>query len=127
MENNSQSKTKNSTREQGNKAEDVAVEYLEKNGFIIRKRNFHFGKTGEIDIVAQEADILVFIEVKARWSQQFGTPESAVTLSKQRTIRKAAEGFLYVNKIQNVECRFDVIAIDFSVNPLEIRHLQAAF
>ncbi len=114
-------------REKGAKAEDEAVEFLKEKGFKIVKRNFHFGRDGEIDIIAHDKDVLVFIEVKARSSDLYGSPESSITPSKMKVIRRTAEGYLYVNKITNMECRFDVIAIDYTCKPTEIRHLISAF
>ncbi len=114
-------------REKGTVAEDAAVEFLKNKGFAIVKRNFHFGRDGEIDIIARDRDVLVFVEVKARASDLYGSPESSITPSKIKTIRRTAEGYLYVNKITNVECRFDVVAIDYARKPPEIRHLINAF
>lgn len=114
-------------REKGTVAEDAAVEFLKNKGFTIVKRNFHFGRDGEIDIIARDRDVLVFVEVKARASDLYGSPESSITPSKIKTIRRTAEGYLYINKITDVECRFDVIAIDYARKPPEIRHLISAF
>ncbi|MBK9249388.1 MAG: YraN family protein [Ignavibacteria bacterium] len=114
-------------REKGTVAEDAAVEFLKTKGFTIVKRNFHFGRDGEIDIIARDKDVLVFVEVKARSNDMYGAPESSITPSKVKTIRRTAQGYLYVNKITNIECRFDVIAMDYSRNPPEIRHLVNAF
>ncbi len=114
-------------REKGAIAEDAAVEFLKEKGFKIVKRNFHFGRDGEIDIIARDKDVLVFIEVKARASDVYGSPESSITPSKMKVIRRTAEGYLYINKISNVECRFDVIALDYTQRPPEIRHLINAF
>ncbi len=111
------------TKEKGNKGEDLAVEFLKKKGYSIKKRNFHFGKTGEIDIIAQEKQTLVFVEVKMRSSDAFGDPLLAITPTKQRAMRKTAEGYLYVNKIYDTECRFDIITIDIRYIPEKIEHL----
>lgn len=114
-------------RAKGATAEDLAEEFLKNKGLSIIKRNFHFGREGEIDIIARDGSTLVFIEVKARNSSAYGTPEEAVTFRKQKTLRRAAEGYLYVNKISNQECRFDVVAVDYEKKPTEIRHLVNAF
>jgi putative endonuclease len=114
-------------RAKGATAEDLAEEYIKTKGYSIIKRNFHFGREGEIDIIAQDGNTLVFVEVKARYSSAFGTPEEAVTYKKQKTLRRTAEGYLYVNKITNQECRFDVIAVDYEKKPTEIRHIVNAF
>jgi len=110
----------------GANAEDLAVEFLERKGMNILSRNFHFGKVGEIDIVAQEAETLVFVEVKARRSDTFGTPEEAITPRKQAALRRAAEGYLYVHKMHDRECRFDVVAIELQHSPPSIRHIVNA-
>ncbi|HYH55460.1 MAG TPA: YraN family protein, partial [Anseongella sp.] len=99
-------------------------------GYTLVKRNFHFGRAGEIDLVMRDGDIYVFIEVKARRSRGFGLPEDALTVSKRRQIRKVAEGFIYVNRITGYTARFDVIAIDYVTGAggePEIRHHIDAF
>ena len=113
-------------RTQGTKGEDLAVAYLRKKGYRILDRNYRFER-GEIDIVAEDNDALVFVEVKARRSKAFGDPEDAVTESKQRQIKNVAEGYLFEHNIDDKECRFDVIAIDFEGNRTTIRHLEDAF
>jgi putative endonuclease len=114
-------------REIGAVAEQLAEDFLKDLGYSILKKNFHFGKAGEIDIVAQDEDTLVFVEVKMRTSHSFGSPESAVTEHKRKQIRKVAQGYLYVNQIQDKECRFDVVAIDEYNGEREIRHMKNAF
>ena len=114
-------------REAGSQAEDLAEQYLVSLGYSIIKRNFTFGKIGEIDIICMDIDTLVFVEVKARTTMEYGTPESSITPKKTKALRRTAEGFLYIRKIHNVECRFDVIAIDFSIHPYDLRHLINAF
>ena len=111
------------TKEKGKKGEDLAVEFLKILGYSIKKRNFHFGRTGEIDIIAQDKNVLVFVEVKMRSSDAFGDPLLSITTSKQKSIRKTAEGYLYINKIYDTECRFDVITIDIRYTPEKIEHL----
>jgi putative endonuclease len=114
-------------RVSGKTAEDLAVEFLIAKGMRVVKRNFHFGRVGEIDIIAEDGQTLVFIEVKARSSTLYGTPEEAVTPAKQRSIRKVAQGYLFTQGINDRECRFDVIAIRLFSNEPEITHLIAAF
>lgn len=114
-------------RHKGSLAEDRAIEYLEQHGYIIEKRNFHFGKYGEIDIIARHEGILVFIEVKARWSMKFGEPEYAVTPSKIKALRRVAEGYLYIRTMTDIPCRFDIIALDYSGEHPVLRHLENAF
>jgi len=91
------------------------------------KKNFCFGKVGEIDIIAEEGNSLVFIEVKYWKSRLYGDPLEAITTKKQNSLRKVAEAYLYINHIYNRECRFDVICIDIINERLEIRHFVNAF
>lgn len=114
-------------RRRGTAGEDLAAQYLAGKGYRIIKRNFYFGRNGEIDIVARDGDVLVFVEVKARTSAAYGTPEEAVTAGKQRTIRLAAQGYCYIHNIVDMECRFDVVAVDLHCRPPAIRHLVRAF
>lgn len=118
---------KRSSSNIGTDSEELAAVYLIGKGYRIIKRNFRFGRNGEIDIVALDGDTLVFIEVKARSSVSFGLPEMAVTPSKQRTLRMVARGYCYVHATIGQECRFDVIAIDLYRRPPEIRHIVNAF
>lgn len=111
----------------GSKAEDLACEYITKLGYKIVKRNFHFGRLGEIDIIAYDNDILVFIEVKARSKNSYGNPIDYITPKKQAIIKKVAEGYYYVNNIQEQEARFDVILIDLDKSLPKIEYIKNAF
>lgn len=111
----------------GKSGEEVALQYLEKKKYKIIARSFRMFR-GEIDIIAYDRKILVFVEVKARKSRDFGAPEESVTPNKQRQIRKIANGFLAKNNLQNVECRFDVISLLFADNVgYSIHHIKSAF
>jgi putative endonuclease len=122
-------------RAEGNHAEGIAVAFLEARGMRIVERNFHFGRMGELDIIAEEfpepplnsLPILVFVEVKARRNDRYGSPESGVTPAKQRTVRRTAEGYLFVRGIADRECRFDVVAIRMDTNPPTVNHIVNAF
>jgi putative endonuclease len=94
----------------GKLGEDLAISYLEKKGYQIKERNFRV-RAGEVDIVAVDHDVLVFVEVKARSGAGFGTPAEAVTLRKQQQIAKAA--LFYINKhdLHTSEARFDVVSV----------------
>jgi putative endonuclease len=113
-------------RIQGNAGEDLAAKFLESNGFTIVERNYRFER-GEIDLIAEEGDELVFIEVKARNSTSFGAPEDAVTEEKQEQVRAVADGYLFEHDIDNRPCRFDVVAIEFKNGIPEIRHIRDSF
>ena len=115
-----------STRTKGYKGEQIAADYLESSGYEIKKRNFHFGKNGEIDIVAEKNDELVFVEVKFRTTNSYGDPIESITPRKAQTLRKVAEGYLYVNKIYDKSCRIDVIIVDFRDKDPKIEHIENA-
>ena len=111
----------------GDRGEDLAVDLLTKKNYKIIERNYRFGH-GEIDIIAKDKDVLVFLEVKTRKNLEFGPPELAVTKNKQRQIRKIAEMYLVENKISDIDCRMDVVAILLKQNlPPEINHIENAF
>ena len=114
-------------RNLGVRGEQIAVDLLENLDYRIIERNYRFHR-GEIDIIAMEDDVLVFVEVKTRKNMEYGSPEFAVTKSKQKQIRKIAEAYLYEKEISDVDCRIDVIAILFKENlPPEINHIKNAF
>ena len=98
------------TRRIGQRGEDVAVEYLESQGFTILNRNYSC-RIGEIDVVAWDGEYIVFVEVKSRADASFGLPREAVDWRKQRTIIKVAEYWLYKNKRMGLPVRFDVVEI----------------
>ena len=116
-----------SSHELGLLGEEIALKYLEKKKFKIVKQGFQLYR-GEIDIIAYDKEILVFVEVKTRGPGMLGLPEESVNARKQRQIRKIAEGYLALNDLDEVECRFDVIAVvvDEKGDP-SITHYKDAF
>lgn len=113
--------------ELGKSGEEVATHYLRRKKYKIVATGFRLFR-GEIDIIAYDKKTLVFVEVKTRRNRDFGLPEESVTPSKQQQIRKIAQGFLALNKIHNVECRFDVLSlIKNEKNEYKIYHIKNAF
>ncbi len=111
----------------GNQGEDMACDYLKNLGYEIIQRNFRFSREGEIDIIAQHKNILIFIEVKTRTNHSYGDPVEQISPKKRKNWRKAAEGYLYIKNIYNQECRFDAIAIDIFPNSTpRITHIENA-
>lgn len=96
----------------GQKGEAVARAYLERRGVRILAMNYTCA-AGEIDLVGQEQDAILFIEVKTRTSQAFGPAHGAVHHRKQRQIVRTAEWFLAERRLREVACRFDVVAVTF--------------
>jgi putative endonuclease len=118
---------KKDSKDPGKLGEDLASVMLAEKGYKIIKRNFRFSH-GEIDIVAKDGDTLVFVEVKTRRSDEYGTPESALTPAKQKQIIKIAKAYLYINDISDIQCRFDVIGIIMPYNSApQINHIENAF
>lgn len=91
----------------GQLSETMAADYLTGKGFILLERNFG-NKFGEIDIIAQDQDTLVFVEVKAKTGITYGPPEEMITPGKLAKIRHIADLYL---KDQKLPCRIDVMAI----------------
>ncbi len=94
----------------GDWGERRAEEHLVARGFRIVERNWH-GPAGEIDLVAKQADTLVFVEVKARSNDRFGSPEEALTAAKRRRIQRTAWAYLQATDQLDADWRVDVIAI----------------
>jgi putative endonuclease len=95
----------------GKSGEDQAAAELERRGYAILARRYRT-KHGEIDIVARDRETIVFVEVKARSTGEFGTAASAVTSQKQRRLVSMAWDYLVRHRLGDVACRFDVVAID---------------
>ena len=98
----------------GKTGEDLAVAELERRGYAILARRYRT-RHGEIDIVAEDGDVLVFVEVKARATGECGTAAEAVTRHKQRRLGSMAADYLTRNDLCEIACRFDVVAIDGEV------------
>jgi putative endonuclease len=94
----------------GDAAEEDAVNYLQRAGLILVQRSF-VCKGGEIDLIMQDQQHLVFIEVRKRTSMQFGGAIASITTTKQKRMVHAARNYLQTLK-KIPACRFDVIAID---------------
>jgi putative endonuclease len=113
------------SKQTGNFGEQLALNYLKQQGLHILAVNWRFGQA-EIDIIAEEQGIPVFVEVKSRSSAAFGPPEAAVGVTKQRQIRKAAEAYIAQKNIET-EIRFDIVAITYGKSGPEIVHIRDAF
>ncbi len=101
---------KNLNKTTGFLAEDMAADALMKKGYDILERNFS-NRFGEIDIIAKDKDTTVFVEVKAKTGEFFGTPEEMINSNKLSKIRRMAS--IYVND-SKVLCRIDVVAVVFT-------------
>lgn len=96
--------------ERGVEGEEIAVRTLKKSRYKILERNYRT-PIGEIDIIARDRKCLVFVEVRTRSSTEFGLPQETVVAKKQKKLCGAAKWYLQKNRLDEAECRFDVVAI----------------
>lgn len=94
----------------GDYGEELAVKYLKKNGYKILKTKYKT-EFGELDIIAQDGDYIVFVEVKYRSSDRYGMPNEAVDRRKQKKIRELAQAFLKDKHLTWMFARIDVVEI----------------
>jgi putative endonuclease len=111
----------------GSQGESAACRLLEQRGYRVLARNFRC-RGGEIDIVAQDGEALVFVEVKQRSGASHGTGCEAVTHEKRRRIIQAARLFAARRGLSERPIRFDVVALDGDPQGVvHARHIQGAF
>jgi len=101
-------------KELGAKGEEIAVRYLKSRGYRIIERNYRI-RLGEIDIIAEQGDDLVFIEVKTRSGTLFGSPFESITAQKQKQLSKVALEYINKQGCNNRPARFDVVGIEMQV------------
>ena len=94
----------------GKKSEEIAAQFLLSRGYRILERNYRTPR-GELDLIALDGDVLVFVEVKARRGMSFGEPHWAVDQRKRQHLVKASLFYLSRKRIQNRCCRFDLVVI----------------
>jgi putative endonuclease len=107
----------------GKKGEELAAEFLIRNGYEILRRNFTFRRC-EIDIIARKGDWLLFVEVKTRTSIEFGHPEEFVEAAQAARIVQAAEEFIFTSNWRG-HIRFDIISVAIG-KATEIIHFEDA-
>ena len=110
----------------GKLGEDLAVRELEKRGWAILARRYR-RRGGEIDIIAQDGDTIVFVEVKTRDGDAFGDGSEAVTALKQHRIVQLATDYLMRHHLTASPCRFDVVSIRFDGGRPAIEVFSHAF
>lgn len=113
-------------RNLGKRGEVVASNFLKKEGYAIITSNYRT-RSGEIDLVALDGEVLVFIEVKTRSGQNYGSPLEAVTPQKQRQISKVAAEYLNINKRFDSQARFDVVAVTIGPSSPRVELIKNAF
>lgn len=110
----------------GKEGERIAADFLKDIGFTILERNFKYGRK-DIDIVCKDGKTIVFVEVKAGRSKNFGTPLERVDQRKQKNITQIAKFFMQQMDCSGYDFRFDVVAIDGKKVPKRIKHIRNAF
>lgn len=110
-------------REKGALGEKLAAEFLKKAGYKILAMNFRYSRLSEIDIVAKEKDTIVFVEVKARSTTNFGHPYEAITPKKLQNIYQTAQYFLQETEEKHKNFRIDIISVLGTQNH-KIEHLK---
>lgn len=96
-------------RTTGTAYEKIAADYLRKQGVYIKEVNYRVAQ-GEIDIIGEDKETIIFIEVKYRKTASYGQPWEAVSKHKQRKICKAARQYCYSKRIQK-QVRYDIVSI----------------
>lgn len=109
----------------GKAGEDAAAAYLEREGYIIRHRNWRRGHL-ELDIVAAIDNVLIVVEVKTRHDIDFGLPEEAVDNLKIRRIVRAADTYIKLFQI-DAPVRFDIVSVIGKEGKFKIEHIKEAF
>lgn len=97
----------------GQIAETQASRFLEARGYRIRERNWHCG-LGEVDLIADHRQDLVFIEVKSRRSGDYGRPSDAVNFAKRCKLSRLADAYMQSQHLTDANCRFDVVELILS-------------
>ena len=110
----------------GDRGERVAAKFLKRKGYRILARQSR-SRIGEIDLIAQDGDVIVFVEVKTRSSSKAGHPTEAITFTKRKQLTRAAMGWLKRRRLIEHRSRFDVIAITWQEREPVIEHYQNAF
>jgi putative endonuclease len=104
----------------GNAGEDIAARELIQRGYTVRDRNWRCPE-GELDIVAEQGDALVFVEVRTRRGDRFGTPEDSITPTKRAHLIASAQAYLEAHSLQDCDWRIDVVAVEMTARGQLVR------
>ena len=110
----------------GREGERVAEQFLKRKGYKLVERNYRC-PVGEIDLIALDRRVIVFVEVKTRSGHGFGTPSEAVARWKQKKMIQTAMFFLNQKRLHNRDARFDVVGISWSGHEPVFEHIENAF
>ena len=108
----------------GRRGEDIAHRFLQRAGIVIVDRNYRMSSgAGEVDLVGWEGNTLVFVEVKSRQTEEYGTPDRAIGLQKQSSLIRTAREYARHAEVPWEQVRFDVVNVVFSTPPT-VNHLR---
>jgi putative endonuclease len=117
---------KRSTTEKGQDGEQLAVRFLEEQGFRILERNYR-NRLGEIDIVAEDRGVLVFVEVRTLKASAGHSPEETILPDKQKRISRTAVAYVQHKRLDDRPARFDVVSVTLHDDRSALRHFPDAF
>jgi putative endonuclease len=110
----------------GQKGEAEAVQFLRGLGYVIVEQNYR-SPFGEVDVIAEDGQVLVFVEVRSHSRPEYGDPLESVNVRKQRQVAKTAQHYLLRYGLENREARFDVIGIQWDAGHARLSHIPGAF
>ena len=104
----------------GDAGEEIAARELIQRGYLVRDRNWRSAE-GELDIVARQGQTLVFVEVRTRRGDRFGTPEDSITPAKRAHLVAAAQAYLQAHALEDCDWRIDVVAVEMTTRGQLVR------
>jgi len=108
----------------GRRGEDIAQRFLQRAGIVIVDRNYRMSSgAGEVDLIGWDGDTLVFVEVKSRQSDEYGTPDRAIGAQKQSSLIRTAREYARHAEVPWQKVRFDVVTVVFR-NPPAVTHFR---
>jgi putative endonuclease len=110
----------------GQQGERIAEQYLKSKGYKLVERNYRCA-AGELDLIVLDRRVVVFVEVKTRTGQGFGTPLEAVEIRKQRKMIQAAQFFMSAKGLHQRDARFDVVGVSWIGRDPVVEHIENAF
>jgi|SRR5580704_9577856 putative endonuclease len=112
----------------GRQGEDIAQRFLQRAGIIVVDRNYRLASgAGEVDLVGWEGDTLVFVEVKSRQTEEYGSPDRAIGLQKKASLIRTARQYARQAEVPWQKVRFDVVNVVFATTPPAITHFRDVF
>ena len=115
----------NRSKQRGDRGEALVAGYLRQKGFIISARNYH-SRFGEIDVIAENAELILFVEVKLRGAHALARPAAFVDIPKRLRIISTAEYYIYNNGV-TLQPRFDVAEVLEENGRLRLHYIENAF